>query len=123
LTSIGRQQLRVLSWDGPTPGPDRPSAPRWCSACGPPANFWGTVNTTKAFLPLLLARPSATLVNVSSMGALVPVPGQSAYGASKAAVKLFTEGLHAELHDSNVKVTVVFPEPSLPTSSATPAST
>src|SRR6185503_1600254 len=72
-------------------------------------NFWGVVNVTKAFLPTLVARPQASLVNVSSMGALVPVPGQSAYGASKAAVKLLTEGLYAELRDTNVAVTVVFP--------------
>lgn len=72
-------------------------------------NFWGTVNTTKAFLPLLLERPAAALVNVSSMGALAPVPGQAAYGASKAAVKLLTEALWAELRDTPVSVTVVFP--------------
>lgn len=72
-------------------------------------NFWGVVNTCKTFLPLLLARPAAALVNVSSMGALAPVPGQSAYGASKAAVKLFTEGLYAELLETPVAVTVVFP--------------
>jgi NAD(P)-dependent dehydrogenase (short-subunit alcohol dehydrogenase family) len=72
-------------------------------------NFWGTVNTTKAFLPLLEQRPEASLVNVASMGALVPFPGQSAYGASKAAVKLFTEGLIAEHQDGPVTVTVVFP--------------
>jgi NAD(P)-dependent dehydrogenase (short-subunit alcohol dehydrogenase family) len=72
-------------------------------------NFWGTVNTVKTFLPGLLARPAASIVNVSSMGALAPFPGQSAYGASKAAVKLFTEGLYAELRGTNVAVTVVFP--------------
>ena len=72
-------------------------------------NLWGVVNTCKAFLPLLTARPEACLVNVSSMGAFVPVPGQTMYGASKAAVKLFTEGLWAELHGSTVAVTVVFP--------------
>jgi len=72
-------------------------------------NFWGTVNTVKTFLPTLLARPAASIVNVSSMGALVPFPGQSAYGASKAAVKLFTEGLYAELRGTKVAVTVVFP--------------
>lgn len=72
-------------------------------------NFWGVLNMTKAFLPVLLERPTASLVNVSSMGALVPVPGQSAYGASKAAVKLLTEGLYAELRGSSVAVTVVFP--------------
>jgi len=39
----------------------------------------------------------------------LPVPGQTIYGASKAAVKLFTEGLHAELAGTNVHVSVVFP--------------
>lgn len=72
-------------------------------------NFWGTVNMVKAFLPGLLTRPAGAVVNVSSMGALVPVPGQSAYGASKAAVKLLTEGLRTELRDTAVKVSVVFP--------------
>jgi NAD(P)-dependent dehydrogenase (short-subunit alcohol dehydrogenase family) len=72
-------------------------------------NFWGTVNTTKAFLPMLEARPEAALVNVASMGSLVPFPGQSAYGASKAAVKLFTEGLIAEHQGTPLRVSVVFP--------------
>ena len=72
-------------------------------------NFWGTVNTCKAFLPHLEQLEQSALVNVSSMGGLVPVPGQSAYGASKAAVKLFTEGLIAEHQDAQPVVTVVFP--------------
>ncbi|MET8307067.1 MULTISPECIES: SDR family oxidoreductase [unclassified Micromonospora] len=72
-------------------------------------NFWATVNTTKAFLPLLEARPASSLVNVGSMGSLVPFPGQGAYGASKAAVKLFTEGLIAEHQSGPLKVTIVFP--------------
>lgn len=72
-------------------------------------NFWGVVNTTKAFLPHLQARPSAAVLNVSSMGGFLPVPGQAAYGASKAAVKLFTEALYAESRGTNLAVTVVFP--------------
>jgi len=72
-------------------------------------NFYGTLNMVKAFLPQLLQRPEAHLVNVSSMGGFLPVPGQSIYGASKAAVKLLTEGLYAELLDSPVHVSVVFP--------------
>lgn len=72
-------------------------------------NFFGLVNITKAFLPGLLARPEAHIVNVSSMGAYAPVPGQTIYGASKAAVQIFTEGLHSELLDTNVHVTTVFP--------------
>ena len=72
-------------------------------------NFWGVVNTIKAFLPHLLARPNAAILNVSSMGGFLPVPGQAAYGASKAAVKLFTEALYAETQGTGVAVTVVFP--------------
>ncbi|MET8763313.1 SDR family oxidoreductase [Lentzea sp. NPDC004782] len=72
-------------------------------------NFWAVVNMSRAFLPLLLDRREACLVNVSSMSALVPIPGQTTYGASKAAVKLFTEGLHGELRGTSIAVTVVFP--------------
>ncbi len=72
-------------------------------------NFWGVVHTTQAALPHLLTRPEACVVNVSSMGAFAPVPGQTAYGASKAAVMLLTEGLYAELRGTPVAVTVVFP--------------
>jgi short-subunit dehydrogenase len=72
-------------------------------------NFMGTVSVSKAFLPHLLERPEAHIVNISSMGGFLPVPGQSIYGASKAAVKLFTEGLYAELKETTVRVSVVFP--------------
>src|SRR4029078_678396 len=72
-------------------------------------NFYGTLYMVKTFLPHLLTRPEAHIVNVSSMGGFLPVTGQTIYGASKAAVKLLTEGLNSELADTNVKVTVVFP--------------
>jgi short-subunit dehydrogenase len=72
-------------------------------------NFYDTLYLTKAFLPLFLQRPEAHIVNISSMGGFIPFPGQTIYGAAKAAVKIFTEGLHAELKDTGVKVTVVHP--------------
>lgn len=72
-------------------------------------NFYGTLYMTKAFLPELLQRDEAHIVNVSSMGGFLPVPGQSVYGASKAAVKLLSEGLYAELLDTGVRVSTVFP--------------
>ena len=72
-------------------------------------NFDGAVNMTKAFLPKLLERPVAHIVNVSSMGGFLPVPGQGIYGASQAAVKLFSEALYAELLNTNVGVSTVFP--------------
>lgn len=72
-------------------------------------NFWGTVHMVKAFLPLLSQRPEAHIADVSSMGGFLPVPGQAIYGASKAAVKLMTEALYAELLDTRVGVSVVLP--------------
>lgn len=70
-------------------------------------NFFGTLNMTQAFLPALLTRPEAHLANTSSMGGFFPFPDQTVYGASKAAVKLMTEGLHAELMDTAVTVSVI----------------
>jgi short-subunit dehydrogenase len=72
-------------------------------------NLYGLLYITKAFLPHLISRPEAHIVNVSSMGGFLPVPGQTIYGATKAAVKLLTEGLNSELKNTNVHVTVVFP--------------
>jgi NAD(P)-dependent dehydrogenase (short-subunit alcohol dehydrogenase family) len=72
-------------------------------------NFYGTLFMTKAFLPYLLKRPEGHIANISSMGGFLPVPGQTIYGASKAAVKLLTEGLHSELLNTNIHVTIIFP--------------
>lgn len=72
-------------------------------------NLYGTIHIVKAFLPLLLERPVAHIANVSSMGGFLPVPGQTIYGATKAGVKLLTEGLYAELLETNVGVSVVMP--------------
>ena len=72
-------------------------------------NFYGTLYMVKAFLPHFLKRPEAHVVNVSSLGGFMPFPGQTIYGASKAAVKLLTEGLYAELKDTQVRATVIHP--------------
>ena len=72
-------------------------------------NLLGSLFMIKAFLPHLLQRPEAHIVNLSSMGGFVPVPGQTMYCAAKAGVKLMSEGLGSELLNSNVRVTVVFP--------------
>ncbi|HBY87119.1 MAG TPA: short-chain dehydrogenase [Colwellia sp.] len=72
-------------------------------------NWWGVVYMTHAFLPALKQSAEARIVNISSMGGYMPFPGQVIYGASKAAVKLMTEGLMVELADTNVGVSVVYP--------------
>lgn len=72
-------------------------------------NLGGPINMTKAFLPGLMSRPEAHLVNVASMGGFIPFPGQTMYSASKAAVKLMTEGIYSELMNTKVDVSVVMP--------------
>ncbi|MCV7281107.1 SDR family NAD(P)-dependent oxidoreductase [Mycolicibacterium flavescens] len=72
-------------------------------------NFGGTVNMCRTFLPELLERPEANLTNMSSLSALLPFASQTFYGASKGAVKQFSEGLYAELLDTTVRVVTLFP--------------
>ena len=72
-------------------------------------NFRGVVRMTRAFLPLLRQSDDARLVNMSSVFGLVAPPGQSAYAASKFAVRGFSEALRHELQGSRVGVTVVHP--------------
>jgi short-subunit dehydrogenase len=72
-------------------------------------NLNGPINTVKVFLPELLKRPEAYILNVSSMGGYAPVPGQSIYGATKAGIKLLTEALHSELKGTTVHVTAIYP--------------
>lgn len=72
-------------------------------------NFRGVVRMTRAFLPLLKASDDARLVNLSSVFGLIAPPGQTAYAASKFAVRGFSESLRHELKGSSVGVTVVHP--------------
>ncbi|MEY4437566.1 MAG: hypothetical protein RL100_1030 [Actinomycetota bacterium] len=72
-------------------------------------NFFGPMHLIKAFLPGLMTRPEAHILNVSSMGSYAPVPGQTLYGASKAAINMLTEGLRSELNETNVNLTLVWP--------------
>jgi short-subunit dehydrogenase len=74
-------------------------------------NFGATVRLTRAFLPLLAAEPAAQLVNISSIFGIIAPPGQTAYCASKFAVRGFSESLRHELEaaGSPVGVTLVHP--------------
>jgi short-subunit dehydrogenase len=72
-------------------------------------NFNGLVRMTRAFLPVLHASDDARLINVSSLFGIIAPPGQSAYSASKFAVRGFSEALRHELEGSSIGVTVVHP--------------
>jgi short-subunit dehydrogenase len=72
-------------------------------------NFLGVVHGTKAFLPYLKQQDEARIVNISSVNGLIGAPIQSAYCATKFAVKGFTEVLRFEMMGSPVKVSCVHP--------------
>ena len=74
-------------------------------------NFWGVVRGTRAFLPQLQGRPQAHIVNISSIFGIIAPAGQSAYSASKFAVRGFSESLRHELamNKSSVRLSVVHP--------------
>ncbi len=72
-------------------------------------NFWGVVYGVKYFLPILKKQPRAQIVNISSIFGIVAPVGQSAYCASKFAVRGFTEVLRHELEGTPVFVSCVHP--------------
>ena len=72
-------------------------------------NYGGVVNGTHAFLPILLRQDSGVIVNTSSVFGLVGIPGQSAYCASKFAVRGFTDSLRQELRGTRVRAVCVHP--------------
>jgi len=74
-------------------------------------NYNGVVNVSKAVLPKLLERNEGELINFASVAGWIPILYMSAYNASKFAVVAFTEVLHHEHQDSDVRILCVCPPP------------
>lgn len=72
-------------------------------------NFFGVVRMTRAFLPMLHRGSAARIVNLSSIFGIIATPGQTAYTASKFAVRGFSESLRHELAGTTVGITTVHP--------------
>ena len=72
-------------------------------------NFWGVVHGSVSFLPHLLTRPEANLVNMASNAGILAYSRMAPYNSSKFAVRGFTETLRMELRSTAVRVTVVCP--------------
>ena len=72
-------------------------------------NFWGVWHGCRAFTPQLREKPEALIVNISSIFAMVSMPTQSTYNASKAAVRAFSDALRLELAETSVRVLCVHP--------------
>lgn len=79
----------------------------WARVMG--VNFYGVLNGCRAFLPQLRAQDRGWIVNISSLFGLVGVPGQTAYCASKYAVRGLSEALNEELRGGRVGLSVVHP--------------
>ncbi|MFA6312976.1 MAG: SDR family NAD(P)-dependent oxidoreductase [Sterolibacterium sp.] len=72
-------------------------------------NFLAPALLCRAFLPVLVQRPTAAIVNVSSGLALVPKETAAMYCASKAAMRSFSKALRWQLEGTNVRVFEVLP--------------
>lgn len=72
-------------------------------------NFWGVINGSRAFLPILTEQGDGAIVNVSSIFGLIGYPSQSAYCAAKFAVRGWTESLRHELRGTRVRAVSIHP--------------
>jgi uncharacterized oxidoreductase len=72
-------------------------------------NLIAPLYLTKKFLPSLLTKPSAAIINVSSGLAIVPKQTAAIYCASKAALHSFSKSLRWQLEDTNIKVFEIIP--------------
>jgi meso-butanediol dehydrogenase/(S,S)-butanediol dehydrogenase/diacetyl reductase len=72
-------------------------------------NLMGIVHTTKALYSLLAASQAGAIVNVASQAALVSLPYQTAYSASKGAVTALSRALAIDWAGDGIRVNSVCP--------------
>jgi len=70
-------------------------------------NLLGTIRSTYAFLPLLVGKDDAVIMNVTSALAFVPLPVTPTYNATKAALHSFSESLRVQLAGADTGVQVI----------------
>lgn len=71
--------------------------------------YLAAFNVTKAFLPEMLARNSGWIVNITSPAAFMAWPGATAYVTARWAMRGFSEALWADLHTTQIGVTLLVP--------------
>jgi NAD(P)-dependent dehydrogenase (short-subunit alcohol dehydrogenase family) len=74
-------------------------------------NYFGYMNMTRAFAPILTNNGGGVLVNISSVMGLVGIPAAGAYSATKAAIHSMTQSVRGELKAQNTRVIGVYPGP------------
>ena len=73
-------------------------------------NLLGTAYGCRAVIPAMRARGEGAIVNVASLGGIVPMPFESIYCATKYALRGLSFALRAELAGSGIRVSVVSPD-------------
>ena len=74
-------------------------------------NVTATTLITRLLVPNLTQHPKSYILNISSMAAFSPIGYKSVYPATKKFIEFFSQGLHEELKDQGVSITVVYPGP------------
>jgi NAD(P)-dependent dehydrogenase (short-subunit alcohol dehydrogenase family) len=72
-------------------------------------NLKGVLYCTRAILPQMISRKSGKIVSISSVGGIIGVPSGTIYGAAKAGVIAFTQGLAQEVVESGISVNCIAP--------------
>ena len=73
-------------------------------------NLFGTIHGCRAAINVMKEQNSGKIVNVASLGGVVPMPGEAVYCATKYAIRGYTFSLYGELHDSPVGICAVCPD-------------
>ncbi len=108
--SAGHEAIDVLVNNAgmAIPGPIEALAEQDCRQAMD-TNFWGALRMSRAVLPYMRARRSGVIVMLSSLSALIGLPCDGMYAASKAALEIAAESLRAEVQPFGIKVCVVQP--------------
>uniref|UniRef100_F4C2Q1 Short-chain dehydrogenase/reductase SDR n=1 Tax=Sphingobacterium sp. (strain 21) TaxID=743722 RepID=F4C2Q1_SPHS2 len=72
-------------------------------------NFLGTILVSKAFLPYFKKRRSGVVISTSSIAAYFPEPFIAVYGATKAALEIWTAGMSFELEKIGISIKTIVP--------------
>lgn len=72
-------------------------------------NFFGVARMTKEVLPIMRRQKEGQIINISSVGGLLPSPFEGFYIASKHAIEGYTESLRLEVKALGIKVSLVEP--------------
>jgi NAD(P)-dependent dehydrogenase (short-subunit alcohol dehydrogenase family) len=72
-------------------------------------NFFGVVRVTQQVIPVMRKQNAGTIVNVSSVGGRIGIPGLSAYHSTKFALEGLSESMSYELQPFGIRVVVIEP--------------